>query len=188
LLKTGKRRRERMQQSVLEIDDLSVSLATRQGSLQAVQQVSLQIAPGETLCLVGESGSGKTVTALSVMRLIDARGGRITAGEVRLDGRNLVSLSQRQMSDLRGRKIGIVFQDPMTAFDPLFTIGRQIAEVVQRHQRVGRAEAWARTMDLLRSVHIPDPGLRGKQYPHQLSGGMRQRAMIAMALACGPMC
>ncbi len=135
-----------MQQSVLEIDDLSVALTTRQGKLPAVEQVDLRIAPGETLCLVGESGSGKTVTAMSVMRLIDRKGGRITQGAIRLEGRNLASLTQREMSELRGRRIGIVFQDPMTAFDPLFTVGRQIAEVVQRHQRVGRAEAFARAV------------------------------------------
>ncbi len=175
-----------MQQSVLEIDDLSVALTTRQGKLPAVEQVDLRIAPGETLCLVGESGSGKTVTAMSVMRLIDRKGGRITQGAIRLEGRNLASLTQREMSELRGRRIGIVFQDPMTAFDPLFTVGRQIAEVVQRHQRVGRAEAFARAVALLGSVHIPNPGARARQHPHELSGGMLQRAMIAMALACGP--
>jgi peptide/nickel transport system ATP-binding protein len=175
-----------VQQSVLEIDDLSVALTTRQGKLPAVEQVDLRIAPGETLCLVGESGSGKTVTAMSVMRLIDRKGGRITQGAIRLEGRNLASLTQREMSELRGRRIGIVFQDPMTAFDPLFTVGRQIAEVVQRHQRVGRAEAFARAVALLGSVHIPNPGARARQHPHELSGGMLQRAMIAMALACGP--
>jgi peptide/nickel transport system ATP-binding protein len=170
----------------LAIDNLSVSLATRQGRLPAVEQVDLRIAPGETLCLVGESGSGKTVTAMSVMRLIDTKGGRITQGEIRLEGRNLASLTQREMSELRGRRIGIVFQDPMTAFDPLFPIGRQIAEVLERHQRVGRAEAFARAVSLLGSVHISDPPARAKQHPHELSGGMLQRAMIAMALACGP--
>jgi peptide/nickel transport system ATP-binding protein len=175
-----------VQQSVLDIDDLSVTLQTRQGRLPAVEQVDLRIAPGETLCLVGESGSGKTVTAMSVMRLVDTKGGRITQGAIRLEGRNLAELTQRQMSELRGRRIGIVFQDPMTAFDPVFTVGRQIAEVVQRHQRVGRSEALARAMELLGSVHIPDPVSRAKQHPHELSGGMLQRAMIAMALACGP--
>jgi peptide/nickel transport system ATP-binding protein len=177
---------EPVQQSVLEIDDLSVSLTTRHGKLPAVEQVDLRIAPGKTLCLVGESGSGKTVTALSVMRLIDAKGGRITQGTIRLEGRNLAALTQRDMSELRGRRIGIVFQDPMTAFDPLFTVGGQIAEVVQRHQRVGRGKAFARAVELLASVHIPDPAARAKQHPHELSGGMLQRAMIAMALACGP--
>jgi peptide/nickel transport system ATP-binding protein len=172
--------------AILDISGLSVSLATPQGPVTAVDHLDLQIAPGETVCLVGESGSGKTVTALSVMRLIDAKGGRLAGGEVRLEGRNLAALSQRQMSELRGRQIGIVFQDPMTALDPLFTIGRQIAEVIQRHERVGRAVARARAIALLRRVHVPEAERRFEQYPHEFSGGMRQRAMIAMALACGP--
>jgi len=172
--------------AVLDISGLSVSLATPQGQVTAIDHLDLHIAPGETVCLVGESGSGKTVTALSVMRLIDAKGGRLIGGDIRLEGRNLAALSQREMSTLRGRRVGIVFQDPMTAFDPLFTVGRQIAEVIQRHERVGRPVARARTIELLRRVHIPQAEQRFDQYPHQLSGGMRQRAMIAMALSCGP--
>jgi peptide/nickel transport system ATP-binding protein len=168
--------------NLLAVDGLSVAL----GKLTAVDRFSLVIGAHETVCLVGESGSGKTVTAMSVMRLIEAKGGRLTEGEIRLEGRNIAALSQRDMTELRGRKIGIVFQDPMTAFDPLFTVGHQIAEVVRRHDGASRREANARAVELLRRVHLAEPELRARQYPHELSGGMRQRAMIAMALACGP--
>ncbi|OWJ69176.1 ABC transporter ATP-binding protein [Inquilinus limosus] len=172
--------------ALLDIKALSVELPTQAGMLKAVDAIDLRIGAGETVCLVGESGSGKTLTALSIMRLIDHKGGRLARGEVRLDGRNLARLSQREMSDLRGRAIGIVFQEPMTAFDPVFTIGTQIAEVIVRHRGLGRAAARKEAIGLLQRVKIPDPHLRVDQYPHQLSGGMRQRAMIAMALACSP--
>jgi peptide/nickel transport system ATP-binding protein len=171
--------------AVLEIDALSVGLAQGAG-MQVVDAVSLRIDAGETLCLVGESGSGKTVTALAVTRLIDFKGGRITGGAVRLAGANLAGLSQREMNQLRGRRIGFVFQEPMTAFDPLFSIGQQIIEVLRRHQGLGRAAGRAQAIALLRRVQIPDPELRVDQHPHELSGGLRQRAMIAMALACDP--
>jgi peptide/nickel transport system ATP-binding protein len=171
---------------LLEIEKLSVSLKAQAGRVRALNAIDLTIAPGETVCLVGESGSGKTVTAMSVMRLIDHKGGKITEGEIRFGGRDLARLSQRQMSDLRGRHIGIVFQEPMTAFDPLFTIGAQIIEVIRRHSDAGPTTARQRAIALLDRVRIPDPHLRLEQYPHELSGGMRQRAMIAMALACEP--
>lgn len=170
----------------MEIEGLSVEVASASGPLGVIDKVSLSIAAGETVCLVGESGSGKSVTALSVMRLLDYRGGRIRSGAIRLEGRNLAALSQSEMSDLRGRRIGMVFQEPMTAFDPLASIGAQIGEVLRRHQHLGRAAARRTSVDLLRRVRIPDPELRVDQLPHQMSGGMRQRAMIAMALACNP--
>jgi peptide/nickel transport system ATP-binding protein len=171
---------------LLQIAGLSVELGHGDDALRLVDRIDLDIATGETVCLVGESGSGKTVTALSVMRLIDFKGGVLAEGAIRLDGRNLADLSQREMSNLRGRQIGIVFQEPTTAFDPVFSIGHQIAEVVRRHRDVDRGSARRAAIALLRRVHMPDPELRAEQYPHQLSGGMRQRAMIAMALACGP--
>lgn len=176
-----------MTTTLLAIDGLSVDLKTRAGSLRALDAIGLDVASGETVCLVGESGSGKTLTALSVMRLIEGMGGVITGGSVHLGRHDLAGLSQQQMGVLRGRRIGMIFQDPMTAFDPLFTIGSQIMEVVEKHLRLGRKAARARAIDLLDKVRIADPHLRVDQYPHELSGGMRQRAMIAMALACDPL-
>jgi peptide/nickel transport system ATP-binding protein len=151
-----------------------------------VRNIALSIAQSEIVCLVGESGSGKTMTALAVTRLVDYQGGRITQGTVTLAGRHLETLSQREMSALRGAKIGLVFQDAMSAFDPLFCIGDQIGEVLIRHQGISRAAARASAVGLLRRVKLPEPELRAGQYPHEMSGGMLQRAMIAMALACGP--
>ena len=175
-----------MTTNLLDIETLSVALRTRAGRLQALDGVDLAIAPGETVCLVGESGSGKTITALSALRLIDFKGGRITGGAIRFDGKDIAALSQRRMSALRGRRIGIIFQEPMTAFDPLFTIGAQIIEVIQRHTDAGPAKARRKAVTLLERVHIGEPERRIDQYPHELSGGMQQRAMIAMALACEP--
>ncbi|WP_159884605.1 ABC transporter ATP-binding protein [Paenibacillus puerhi] len=174
------------QEQLLDIQQLSVDFRTPGGSLNAINRVNLRIGKGETVCLVGESGSGKTITSLSIMRLIDYDNGVISHGDIRLDGLSLVGLSQRQISELRGKKIAMVFQEPMTALDPVFTIGDQIVEVLLRHERIGKAEAWERAVTLLRRVGIPEPDIRMKQYPYELSGGMRQRAMIAMALACGP--
>jgi len=172
--------------SLLDIHDLSVTLQSKTGPVEVVHRIGLTIGRGEIVCLVGESGSGKTMTALSITRLVDYQGGRITHGAVTLAGRRLENLSQIEMSVLRGAKIGLVFQDAMTAFDPLFSIGEQIGEVLMRHQGVSRPAAWALAIGLLRRVKIPEPALRAGQYPHQMSGGMLQRAMIAMALACGP--
>jgi peptide/nickel transport system ATP-binding protein len=172
--------------NLLEIRSLSVDIKTRSGRVGVLDDVSFAIEAGETICLVGESGSGKTIAAMSVMRLIDHKGGRIRQGAVHFYGRDLASLSQREMSDLRGRRIGIVFQEPMTAFDPLFTIGAQIIEVIRRHTSVGPNTARRRAIALLERVRIADPELSIDQYPHQQSGGMLQRAMIALALACNP--
>ncbi|MFT3968047.1 MAG: ABC transporter ATP-binding protein [Sphingobium sp.] len=172
---------------LLDIADLSVDLSTGKGPLRALDGVGLTVARGETVCLVGESGSGKTLTALSVMRLIEAMGGRIAGGSIHLGRHDIARLTQWQMGVLRGRRIGMVFQDPMTAFDPLFTIGAQIGEVVRKHLGAGRKAARARAVELLERVQISDAALRADQYPHELSGGMLQRAMIAMALACDPL-
>jgi len=171
---------------LLEIDSLSVGLPSRAGGVQVLDGIDLTLAPGETVCLVGESGSGKTVTAMSVMRLLDYKGAKITDGEVRFEQRDLASLTQRQMSVLRGRRIGLVFQEPMTALDPLFTIGDQIIETLLRHRRATRADARKQAIALLERVKITNPERTVDQHPHQLSGGMRQRAMIAIALACKP--
>ncbi|WP_203073989.1 ABC transporter ATP-binding protein [Falsiroseomonas ponticola] len=171
---------------LLDITGLAVDVSTPTGPLTVMAGVDLAIAERETVCLVGESGSGKTVTAMAVTRLIDHRGGTITAGSLRFEGQDLARLTQRQMADLRGRRIGMVFQEPMTAFDPVFSIGAQIAEVLRRHRGLRQDAARREAVALLKRVHIPDPDQRFDQFPHQLSGGMRQRAMIAMALACNP--
>ncbi|MDQ8728186.1 ABC transporter ATP-binding protein [Bradyrhizobium sp. LHD-71] len=172
--------------ALLNIDDLSVFVATTSGALQVTHSVHLGIGEGETVCLVGESGSGKTMTAHAIMRLVEYRGGTIASGSIRLDGRNLATLSQKEMSALRGDRIGIIFQEPMTAFDPVWSIGEQIGEVLRRHRGLGRAAAREESIHLLDRVRIPDAHMKVDQFPHQLSGGMRQRAMIAMALACAP--
>jgi peptide/nickel transport system ATP-binding protein len=171
---------------LLEVDGLAVRFGSDERPLDAVDDVSLTIARGETVCLVGESGSGKTVTALSVLRLDEHRDARVIRGDIRFDGQGLVQLPPRELDRLRGARIAMVFQDPMTAFDPVFTIGDQIVETILRHEKIGRRAAWARGVQLLERVHLTDAPLRMKQIPQQLSGGMRQRAMIAMALACGP--
>jgi len=171
---------------VLALDDLSVTVGGKNGPLDVVQQIGLSIGRSEIVCLVGESGSGKTMTALSITRLVDYQGGKLTSGTIKLAGRHLEALSQAEMSSLRGAKIGLVFQDAMSAFDPLFSIGEQIGEVLTRHKTLGRAAARGRAVELLRRVKLPEPELRANQYPHEMSGGMLQRAMIAMALACGP--
>ncbi|WP_138755148.1 ABC transporter ATP-binding protein [Paenibacillus sinopodophylli] len=172
--------------ALLEIEHLTVKFATPKGWLTAISDVSLSMKSGETVCLVGESGSGKTITSKSVMRLIDYENGVIAGGEMRLDGVNLVSSPQSSMRTLRGKKMAMIFQEPMSAFDPVFTIGSQIIEVMIGHKVSSREKARERAIHLLSRVGIPEPELRMKQYPGELSGGMLQRAMIAMALACGP--
>jgi len=172
--------------ALLEVEGLAVRFGTDERPLDAVDDVSLTIGRGETVCLVGESGSGKTVTALSVLRLDEHRDARVIRGDIRFDGRGLVQLARPELDRLRGARIAMVFQDPMTAFDPVFTIGEQIVETILRHEKIGRQAAWERGVRLLERVRLTDAPLRMKQIPQQLSGGMRQRAMIAMALACGP--
>src|SRR5712664_1646411 len=172
--------------ALLEVRGLHTEFRTGAGLVRAVDGVSYTVEHGETVAIVGESGSGKSVGALSIRRLIPNPPGRITAGEVLFDGRDLRRLSEAQMREVRGRDIGMVFQEPMTSLNPVLTIGRQITEVVEQHQGADRAATERRALDLLVMVGVADAGRRLKQYPHQLSGGMRQRVMIAVALACNP--
>ncbi|RTE07859.1 ABC transporter ATP-binding protein [Paenibacillus whitsoniae] len=171
---------------LLEIDDLSVDFRSSQGAVNVINHINLQIGAGEIVCLVGESGSGKTITSLSIMRLIEQDGGKITHGDMKLNGLSLAGLSQREINELRGKRVAMIFQEPMTALDPIFTIGSQIVEVIVQHERISKQGAREKAVGLLRRVGIPEPEIRMGQYPYELSGGMRQRAMIAMALACGP--
>ncbi len=172
--------------ALLEVSDLSVEFRAGDQYLRAVHGVSCTVEAGETLGIVGESGCGKTVTALSIMRLLPEPAGRIAEGAVRFQGRDLLDLSEAQMQQVRGREISMIFQEPIASLNPVVTVGRQIAEAFIRHENVPRGEAWERTVDVLRLVRIPEPERRAREYPHQLSGGMNQRVMIAMALACGP--
>jgi len=173
--------------AVLDIRGLSVELRTQAGGVEPVDSIDLSIEPGETVCLVGESGSGKTVSALSVTRLIDFKGGAITQGVIGFGRQDLAALSQKDMAHLRGRRIGYVFQEPTTSFDPLLSIGAQIIETLVRHSGLASGAARAKAIELLRRVKISDPERRIDQFPHELSGGMRQRVMIAIALACDPL-
>jgi len=172
--------------TVLEIEGLKTFFFTRQGVVKAVDDVSFALRRGETLAIVGESGCGKSMTALSIMRLIPDPPGRIVGGSVRLEGRDLLTLDNASLRDVRGNRISMIFQEPMTSLNPVLTIGEQIGEAVALHQKLSKAEIRGRVIELLRLVRIPEPGQRAREYPHQLSGGMRQRAMIAMALACKP--
>ncbi|KAF9115287.1 hypothetical protein BGX30_006324 [Mortierella sp. GBA39] len=172
--------------TLLDIRELSVDFTTRKGTLQAIRDVTLSIEAGETVCLVGESGSGKTVASKAIMRLIDHENGRISGGSLLLDGTDLAGLPEAELRRIRGKRMAMVFQEPMAAFDPVFTIGQQIQETILQHEKVSKREARERAVRLLKRVGIPEPELRLKQYPGELSGGMLQRAMIAMALSCGP--
>ncbi len=170
---------------LLEVDDLHTHFETSEGVGRAVDGVSFTVDSGRTLGILGESGCGKSVTALSILRLVSPPG-RIVAGAIRYRGKDLLLLSERDMRAIRGGEIAMVFQEPMTSLNPVFTIGNQIGEAVRLHQNLSGAAVRARIIDALRTVEIPDPERRATSYPHQLSGGMRQRAMIAMALACEP--
>ncbi len=172
--------------ALLQIEDLRTHFLTRDGVVRAVDGVSFAIDAGETLALVGESGCGKSVTALSVLRLIASPPGKIVSGALLFQGKDLLGLDEREMRALRGNDISMIFQEPMTSLNPVLTVGRQIAEALRTHRGLGRAEAHAGAVQMLRQVDIPEPGRRAEEYPHQLSGGMRQRVMIAMALACQP--
>jgi oligopeptide transport system ATP-binding protein len=171
---------------LLEVQNLKTQFFTQDGIVKAVDGVSFTLDRGETLGIVGESGCGKSITALSLMRLIPSPPGRIVDGQVLLDGQNVLQLSEEQVRHIRGNKIAMIFQDPMTSLNPVLTIGRQIGEALQLHMGMNQQQARDRTIELLRMVGIPNPERRIDQYPHQFSGGMRQRVMIAMALSCNP--
>jgi peptide/nickel transport system ATP-binding protein len=171
---------------LLEIEELHTYFYTLDGVVRAVDGVSLQLDDGETLGIVGESGCGKSVTALSIMRLVDEPPGRIVSGRVLFEGRNLLELSENEMQRIRGNRISMIFQEPMTSLNPVYTIGDQVAETLMLHQKMRRHQAWNRAMEMVKMVGIPSPEQRVRDYPHQLSGGMRQRVMIAIAMACNP--
>ena len=171
---------------ILEVDNLRTHFFTAAGVVPAVDGVSYHVNAGETLGVVGESGCGKSVTALSILRLVSSPPGRIVGGEIRFQGANLLALSEPEMERIRGNDISMIFQEPMTSLNPLQTAGHQIAEAIGLHQHLSRRAAMDKAVDMLRLVHIPEPEQRAAAYPHQLSGGMRQRVMIAMALSCNP--
>ncbi|MBI4382731.1 MAG: ABC transporter ATP-binding protein [Nitrospinae bacterium] len=173
-------------QSLLSIENLTVSFDTEDGTARAVRGVDLHVDRGETLALVGESGCGKSVTALSAMRLISTPPGRFESGRIAFGGKDLLTLPETEMGRIRGNDIGMIFQEPMTALNPIMTVGDQIQEAIQLHQDKGEEEARALTLEMLRKVAIPSPERRIDQYPHELSGGMKQRVMIAMAISCQP--
>jgi oligopeptide/dipeptide ABC transporter ATP-binding protein len=170
---------------LLRVDHLTTVFDLPSGSVAAVDDVSFEIRQGETLGVVGESGSGKSVTAFSIMRLVQSPG-RVASGSILFKGRNLLQLSERQMQHVRGAEISLIFQEPMTALNPVFTIGDQLRETLLVHGKTSRRDAHTRAIELLQAVRIPDAAARVNDYPHQLSGGMRQRVLIAMALACKP--
>jgi oligopeptide/dipeptide ABC transporter ATP-binding protein len=172
--------------TLLEVQHLRTEFVTRGGVVRAVDDVSWDVGEGETVALVGESGCGKSVTALSIMRLVEQPAGRIVGGRILFKGRDLLTLSEEQMRDVRGGEIAMIFQEPMTSLNPVLTIGRQLTEGLEIHLAMTPERARARAVELLAMVGIPDPERRLGQYPHQFSGGMRQRMMIAMALACNP--
>src|SRR3954466_581496 len=175
-----------MAEPLLNVRDLRTYFYTEHGVAQSVDGVSFSVGTGETIGLVGESGCGKSVTALSVLRLVRPPG-RIEAGSrILFEGRDLVTLDERQLRAVRGARIAMIFQEPMTALNPVFTVGEQIAEVVRIHSKTSRREAWQRAVEMLQIVGIPAPAERAREYPHQLSGGMRQRVVIAMALVVHP--
>lgn len=175
-----------MQDHLLDVQDLQTHLFTREGLIKAVDGVSFYLRPGETMGLVGESGSGKTMTALSIIRLVPSPPGKIVGGKVILDGEDLLSLSNREILQRRSTKVSMIFQDPMTSLDPTMKVGRQVAEPMELHLGLDREEATRRTVELLDRVGVPAPRKRIEDYPHQFSGGMRQRVMIAIALSCTP--
>ena len=171
---------------LLSVRDLVVEFATEQGVVRAVDRVSFEVRPNETLGIVGESGCGKTVTGLAIMGLVPSPPGRIAGGSIRLLGRELVGLPESELRSVRGRDIAMVFQEPMTALNPVFTIGNQMTDVLRRYRGLSRRQARSAAIELLAKVGIPAPERRIDEYPHQLSGGMRQRVVIAMALSCDP--
>ncbi|MDP1881954.1 MAG: ABC transporter ATP-binding protein, partial [Bradyrhizobium sp.] len=174
------------EEMVLDVKNLQTVFFTNSGLFKAVDDISFSVRRGETLAIVGESGCGKSVTALSIMRLVPDPPGRIVGGSVALEGTELLGLDEAEMRAIRGNRISMIFQEPMTSLNPVMRIGDQITEAVRLHRKLTAKEAWNKAVDMLRLVRIPEPEQRAREYPHQLSGGMRQRAMIAMALACRP--
>lgn len=174
-----------MSNKLLEVRNLKTYFFTSEGVIKAVDDVSFHIEEGELVCLVGESGCGKSITALSIIKLVPPPG-RIVNGEIVFKNEDLVKASEKRMQEIRGDSIAMIFQDPMTSLNPVYTVGEQIAEVLRLHKKMNRQQAWEAAVEAMREVAIPDPAKRAKDYPHQLSGGMRQRIMIAMALACDP--
>jgi oligopeptide/dipeptide ABC transporter ATP-binding protein len=171
---------------LLQVKDLQTSFFTPEGEVRAIDGVSFEIDEGKTIGLVGESGCGKSVTSLSIMRLVPSPPGKIVGGEIFYRGRDLLRINNEQMRKIRGNEISMIFQEPMTSLNPVFTVGNQIGEAIRLHQGLGKKETRQKTIEMLRLVKIADPGSRVDSYPHQLSGGMRQRIMIAMALSCNP--
>src|SRR3954471_143966 len=171
---------------LLELRDLNIAFNTERGQIRPVRDVAYAIYPAQTLAVVGESGCGKSVTALSILRLIPQPPGKYLGGQITFEGRNLLTLSEKQMRAVRGKDIAMIFQEPMTSLNPVYTIGDQIVEAVTLHQHVSTRQAYEIAEQSLRDVGIADPGRRLHEYPHQMSGGMRQRVMIAMALSCQP--
>jgi peptide/nickel transport system ATP-binding protein len=171
---------------ILDVKNLKTVFFTNSGLFKAVDDVSFNVRRGETLAIVGESGCGKSVSALSIMRLVPNPPGKIVGGSVVLEGTDLLALDEEKMRDIRGNRMSMIFQEPMTSLNPVMRIGDQITEALRLHQNMTAKQAWARAVEMLRLVRIPEPERRAREYPHQLSGGMRQRAMIAMALACRP--
>jgi len=174
------------EETVLDVKNLQTVFFTNSGLFRAVDDVSFHVRRGETLAIVGESGCGKSVSALSIMRLVPDPPGRIVGGSVTLEGTDLLGIDEAAMRKIRGNRMSMIFQEPMTSLNPVMRIGDQITEVVRLHQDMTAKEAWTKAVEMLRLVRIPEPERRAQEYPHQLSGGMRQRAMIAMALACRP--
>src|SRR4051812_36633518 len=175
-----------MDKPLLEIDTLNIAFDTDRGQIRPVRDVTLTIYPGQTVALVGESGCGKSVTSLSILRLIPTPPGKVIGGKVMLEGRDLLTLPENQMRQVRGKEIAMIFQEPMTSLNPVYTIGDQIVEAITLHQHVNTKQAYEIAEQSLREVGIADPNRRLREYPHQMSGGMRQRVMIAMALSCRP--
>ncbi|MDR7084143.1 peptide/nickel transport system ATP-binding protein/oligopeptide transport system ATP-binding protein [Arthrobacter ginsengisoli] len=171
---------------VVSVRDLSVEFATERGWQRVINNVSLDVSPGKILGVVGESGSGKSVTSLAMMRLLPKQGSRIAGGSIHIDGSDMQALNERELSAMRGNRMAMIFQEPMTSLNPAFTIGDQIAETVRKHKGVPKKEAWKRAVQSLDDVGIPNAAGRARRYPHEFSGGMRQRAMIAMAISCQP--
>lgn len=172
--------------AILEVRNLQTHFYTEEGVSKAVDGIDFTLNKGETLGLVGESGCGKSMTSLSILRLVASPPGKIVGGEIRFKGEDLLKKSEEEMRKIRGNEISMIFQEPMTSLNPVYTVGEQVAEVYRHHQGLSRKEAWSKAVDMLRLVGIPSPEKRAKQEPYKLSGGMRQRVMIAMAMACSP--